>query len=149
MSRQELYSWAAILSNLLFLLVYVAVVFGIPTLFDPVRDDLIQSLIFLVFINTVIQAIIGHISRNTRAVEKDERDELIESKGFRTGYNVFFVAITILIGHLFTMHMIDSFADPRYVETLQHMPLHYLFFALIAGSSAKSITQLYHYRKEA
>jgi len=146
MSRQEVYAWAAILSNVAFLLVYLAFVFGIPSALAAYEGDLTTVLLWIVFIDLVFQSVITMQQRKVMRVEKDERDRLIESRGYKAGYHVFMVAMVLLIGHLFVQGEMASFADPVYLARMQSLPLHFLVVMLVAGTSAKSIVQIRAYR---
>jgi hypothetical protein len=146
MSRQEVYAWASLLSNLAFLLVYLAFVVGIPAFLSSYQENLTTILLWIIFVDLVFQAVISLQQSSSVRVEKDERDERIEAKGFRIGYYVFMVAIVILIGHLFMQGMIESFADPVYLERVKMLPLHFLVAMLVAGTSAKSVVQIRMYR---
>ena len=147
MSRQEVYSWAAILSNLALFLVYIAVVFGIPSILEPYSGNVIQFLVLLVIVDLVFQAVISIQGKRIPMVDRDERDDLIESKGFKVGYYVFFISVVVLIGHLFVVSVFEPFADAEYLKIMKQLPLHYLVFTMIAGSTAKSVVQLVHYRR--
>ncbi len=146
MSRQEVYAWASLLSNVAFLLVYLILVFGIPSMMAPWEGDLIQALSVIILIDVAFQAVISMQKRRTLGVDKDERDVAIEAEGFTVGYYVFLVAIVILIGHLFTQNVIGEFADPVYLERMKTLPLHFLVIVLVAGTSAKSVVQIRRYR---
>ena len=63
------------------------------------------------------------------------------------GYYIFLVSIVTLIGHLFVVSVLEPFADANYLQIMKQLPMHYLVFTMIAGSSAKSIVQLVHYRR--
>lgn len=146
MSRQEVYAWAALLSNVAFLLVYLAFVFGIPSSLGTYDGDLTTVLLWIVFVDLVFQTVITLQQRKALRVEKDERDLVIEAKGYKVGYHVFMVAMMVLIGHLFVQGQIASFADPVYLERMQSLPLHFLIVMLFAGTSAKSVVQIRAYR---
>lgn len=146
MSRQEVYAWASLLSNLAFALIYIVLVFGIPSIMAPWEGDLIQALALVIFVDLVFQTIITLQQRRDLKIEKDERDKAIEAEGFRVGYYVFLVAVAILIGHLYSQTLIESFADPAYLARMKSLPLHFLVIVLIAGTSAKPIVQIRRYR---
>jgi len=146
MSRQEVYSWASLLSNLAFLLVYLALFFGIPSILEPWTENLTQALILVIFVDLVFQSVISIQKRRASGVEKDERDQAIEAEGFKIGYWVFLVSVVILIGHLFTQSLLHSVASAEYLERMRMIPLHFLVIVLIAGTSAKSILQIVRYR---
>ena len=149
MSRQEVYSWASILSSVVVVLVYIGLVFGIPSLFEPVKDGLIDALVILIVVDIVFQIVISVQESGGGRISKDERDQIIESKGFKVGYYVFSIALVALIGHLFVLKLMGSFADPEYLDLMDSLTLHYLVFAFITGTTSKSITQVVLYRKEA
>ena len=146
MSRQEVYAWASLLSNLAFLLLYLAFVFGIPAALESYQDNLTTILLWIIFVDLVFQAVISLQQGSSKRISKDERDERIEARGFKVGYHVFMVAIVILIGHLFMQGVIESYADPVYLERIKTLPLHFLVAVLVAGTSAKSIVQISMYR---
>ena len=147
MSRQEVYSWASLLSNLAFLLAYIVIVFGIPSILEPYSGNVIQVLVVLVIVDLVFQAVISIQGKRIPTVDRDERDDQIEAKGFKMGYYTFLVSIVTLIGHLFVVSVLEPFADANYLQIMKQLPMHYLVFTMIAGSSAKSIVQLVHYRR--
>ena len=147
MSRQEVYSWAAILSNLALFLVYIAVVFGIPSILEPYSGNVVKVIVILVIVDLVFQFVISIQGKRIPMVDRDERDDQIEGRGFKMGYYVFLVSIIVLIGHLFVVSIFEPYADAQYLEIMKQLPLHYLVFTMIAGSTAKSIVQLVHYRR--
>jgi len=149
MSRQEVYSWASLLSTLAFAVFYVAFAFGIPSVFEPFQENLIQALVILIFVDVVFQVVIELQRYKGGRIEKDERDEKIEARGFKMAYYVFFVAVVVLVGHLFTLEVVESFASEEYLELMKSITLHYLVFVLILGSGAKTLTQLVYYRRGA
>lgn len=149
MSRQEVYSWAALLSNIALIAFYCVFMFGFPGLFEPIQEHLFTAIGVIILIDFVFQIVIELQRKRSLRLEKDERDNAIEAEGFRVGYHVFLVAIIVMIGHLFTMSILDSFADPVFMARMANLPLHYMVLALVLGSSSKSITQLIHYRRGA
>jgi len=149
MSRQEVYAWASVWSSLAVTLFYVLTMFGIPGVFEPIKDNIIEVVIVLVFVDLVAQTIITLQQSKSLRIEKDERDLQIEAQGFRVGYYFFVGAIALLMGHVFTMHAIESFADPEFLASMRFVVMHYLVFALVAGTTAKPIVQIIHYRRGA
>ncbi|MDG1755484.1 MAG: hypothetical protein P8H65_10955 [Rhodothermales bacterium] len=149
MSRQEVYAWSSTLSSIVFALVYLLFVFGIPSLFEPIRENFIQAVVILVIVDVVFQTIISIQSSQGGRVDRDERDVRIAAIGFKIGYYVFMVAVLILIGHLFVYGFINSLADPVYVGRMDAMIVHYLVAVFFVGTTAKSVAQVVLYRKDA
>lgn len=148
MSRPHVYAWVSLWSSLSFLAFYLLVTFGIPRFLEPWSGHVIQLVVVLFLVDLVAQAVLSIRVRSNR-VERDERDDRIEALGFKVGYRVFVVAITILMGHVFILRFMESWADPAYLATVRSAELHYLVLTFITGTTAKSVTQLFQYRKEA
>ncbi len=98
------------------------------------------TIIILIIVQIILQAIIAIASRNRL---KDERDRLIRLRGYRAGYFTITSLMVFLTGMLW-MNSAMGQMNPS------HMALHFLsvFFAvLILAELVKTIAQLIAYRR--
>jgi hypothetical protein len=98
------------------------------------------TILVLIVVQIILQAIIAIASRNRL---KDERDRLIRLRGYRAGYFTVTSLMVFLMGMLW-VHNAMGQVNPS------HMALHFLsvFFAvLILAELVKTIAQLIAYRR--
>ena len=149
MSRQEVYAWAGILSSISFLLLYLVLAFGIPSVLEPIEGGLIRVITIIIVVDLVVQTVISAQQSRSGRIDKDERDMQIEAKGYKNAYRIFVVAIIILIGQLFITDFMRPFADGSYLGAMDALTIHYLVVVFFLGTSAKAVTQVVLYRRAA
>lgn len=150
MSKSEILSWSSLASSASIAIFYFLIVFGWPEAFPDISDNL-QGLAFKLFwIAFAIEFIVGiDSSLKKKRVTKDERDYMIEGKGYKIGYTILVVAVIFTILQYFISGFLvtgsDSFAYVSLFETNNFF--HFLFLSLFVANAAKRGTMIYHYRK--
>lgn len=146
MTRQELYAWSSIGITLSVFIFYVLIAFGWPEGIPDYSSQTTRIFFNVFWIAFVIEFILG-ITEKKGQVTKDERDQMIESKGFRNAYHFLSLCIAVLIIQVLLSYV---FAD----ITLWHakiaepsFTLHALFVLLLLSSMVRRGTQLYYYRR--
>lgn len=141
MSRSELTAWVSLASTTALLIIYSIFMFGLE-LPGGVKDLFWKLVLVVVVVEVVLD-----MSRNRgNRPDRDERDELIEARSYRLAYRGVMIAILILIGHLFSMSLLEGAMEQDYVDIMRPWMLHYLVFVAGTASMIKSATQvlLYH-----
>lgn len=80
-------------------------------------------------------------------VDKDERDLLIESKGFRNAYYFVMVSMVVLVVHLLVSDLLSEASGEQLFLSLPYMAFHVLVFTIFITSIIKSATQLFYYNR--
>ena len=148
MSKQELYAWASLASTLAILGLYVVMVWGLPEGMESYAAGMIDVFIKVIVIAFVVELVLG-LSKHTKAgrIDKDERDILIEGRGFRNAYYFVMAAISTMAVHLFISNLIgEEITQNVYIAT-PSMMLHALLVIFLLTSLTKTLTQLYYYRQ--
>lgn len=148
MSKQELYAWVSLASTLAILGLYLMMVWGLPEGMESYAAGMIDIFIKVIVIAFVVELVLG-LSKHTKAgrIDKDERDILIEGKGFRNAYYFVMVAISTMAAHLFISNLFgEEIAKSVYLAT-PSMMLHALLVIFLVTSLIKTLTQLYYYRQ--
>lgn len=147
MARQELYAWTSLASTLAILGLFLVLVWGLPEAAADYADGMVDVFIKVIAAAFVVELVLG-LSKHTKAgmVDKDERDILIESRGFRNAYYFVMAALCLLAGHLFIGNLFgEAFAHAVYLATPALM-LQALLAIFLLTSLIKALTQLYYYR---
>lgn len=148
MSKQELYAWTALASTLAILGLYLVMVWGLPEGVDGYADGMIDIFIKVIVIAFIVELILG-LSKHTKAgrIDKDERDFLIEGKGFRNAYYFVMAAISTLAAHLFISNLFGEEIAEKVYMVVPSTTFHALLIIFLVTSMTKSVTQLYYYRR--
>lgn len=142
MSRSELTAWVSLASTTAVLVVYSIFMFSLAL------PDGFQDVFWKFVLVVVVVEIVLDLSRNRGGrPDRDERDERIEAQSYRYAYRGVMVAVMILIGHLFSMNVMQSVLDPVYVEGTIRWAMHYLVFVAGTASMVKSATQVVQYHR--
>ncbi len=147
MSKQELYAWTSAGMTVSILVFYFLIAFGWP---DGIPDYSSQAV--KIFFNVFWIAFIGEIildaTEKKKGVEKDERDTMIDARGFRNAYNFMSVVIAVLLVQVLLSKVFGHF--DRLFETMNTTTfmLHVLFIVLMLSSLVRRTTQLYYYRRD-
>lgn len=142
MSKQEIYAWTSLLSSIAILGFYGLTMFGLPTEWASIEDQLSSTLIKIFLFAFIIEIGIG-ILKNSNEVEKDERDEKIAGKGFKNGYYFLSIAVSFV---LFQVIIENFFAYAPFLYGTLSL-IHLLVITLVLSSVVNRITQIYYYRK--
>lgn len=147
MSKQEMYAWSSLGFTLAIFGYYLVSAFGWPSGLENYADH-ITGLIWKVIGITVLVEIILDILSSTKfgSVEKDERDILIESKGFRNAYYFLIVSVITLIVNVLISDFLSEATGERFILTLPYMMFHVLVFMVFIANIIKSSTQLFYYK---
>jgi hypothetical protein len=139
LSYQERSLYGALFVELaVFIPYFVLIHTGHPSL------NLIAGAVFLIIVAQIIlQTIIAIASRNRMT---DERDRLIELRGYRAGY---FAIVTLMLFGIGTLwlYAVSNAAPP---DHMKYMALHFVsvfFGMLMLAEIIKTLTQLVSYRR--
>lgn len=148
MSKQEMYAWSSLGLTLAVFSFYLLSVFGWPAGLENYAEY-ITGIIWKVIVAAFAIEFILDFLKSTKfgGVDKDERDLLIESKGFRNAYYFVMAAIVTLIGHLFINDFLSEASGEQFFLTAPFMTLHVLVFIIFIAGIIKSATQLFYYQK--
>lgn len=147
MTKQEIYAWCSFGFTLAIFGYYLVAVFGLPAGLENYTDR-ITSLIWKVIGITVLIEFSLSLLNSTKfgGVQKDERDVLIESKGFRNAYYFLIVSVISLLGHVLISDFLSEAAGERVMLAQPYMTFHVLVFIVFIANIIKSSTQLICYR---
>lgn len=148
MSKQEIYAWSSLGFTLAIFVYYLLSAFG----WSPGLEnyaDYITGLIWKVIAAAFAIEFILDLLKSTRfgGVHKDERDMLIESKGFRNAYYFVMAALISLIVNLFISDFLSEASDEKVFIAVPFVTFHSLVFILFIASIIKSSTQLFYYQR--
>lgn len=149
LSTREQNILATLTLDLLVTLYYFSELAGMETgLTEP--SEQMGQLILKVIILSILASILlfGWIRwRSGEEEPRDERDYQIEAKANSIAYGVLFGAVALLIGHLI-INAIDWHASVMpFLSFTPMLCAHALLVILLLSSTAKSVTQLYLYRR--
>lgn len=149
MTNQERYSWISLVATLAILGLYIVLAFDLPEPIeahaDTITDFFINALAVALLVRiglTVYRAISG------RGVEKDERDEHIELKGYRSAYFFVISVIVTLAGHLLISDFVSDVAGQRVFLSAPFVTLHVLVITFLVAGIFEAATKLFYYRKD-
>jgi hypothetical protein len=148
MARQELYAWTSLASTLALLGLFLVLAWGLPEPAEGYAAGMIGVFVKVIAAAFVVELVLG-LSKHTKAgmVDKDERDILIEGRGFRNAYYFVMAALCLLAGHLFVGNLFgEAIARAVYLAT-PALILQALLIIFLVTSLIKALTQLYYYRR--
>ena len=137
LSYQERSLYGALVANLAVFIPYFVLIHKAP---HPSLNLIAGAITLLILAQIVLQSIIAIATRNRMT---DERDRLIELRGYRAAY-ITVVGVMMLGMAALWLHSTFGHLNPA------HMALHFLsvFFAtLMLAEIVKTITQLAAYRR--
>ena len=103
---------------------------------------IVQTIVALIVLQIILQSIIAISSRNRLT---DERDRVVEARGYRAGYFALVTGVLVTLTLLWG-HAVFGFANPG--GDAVHL-VNVLFGALVLAELVKIITQLVSYRMDA
>ena len=101
----------------------------------------------LIWIAFVIEIILD-ATKNKTGAEKDERDLMIDARGFKNGYNFLSSFIAILIFQVLVSNIFNGVNSWFTTMAKPSFLLHALFVLLMLSSLIRRGTQLFFYRKD-
>jgi hypothetical protein len=134
LTYQEKSLYATLAANLIVYLPYFAFAIRHTSL-----KRIVGTIVTLIVVQIVLQTIIAIFSRSRLT---DERDRLIEARGYRAGYFALVAGVLVALALLWT-HAILGFVNPN------HAAIHFinvLFAVLVLAELVKTATQLISYR---
>ena len=147
MSKQEVYAWISLVTTLALLILYTVMAFGVPENLETYADALQGLLLKVVGLALLIRLVLSIFRHTTFGrVDKDERDRLIQLKGYR---NAYFVAIVAIVTVAWNELVGDFFSEMANLETIFSTPyiaVHSLVITLFIASAVEYVTQLFYYR---
>lgn len=148
MTKKEIYTWSSLTSSVVLLAFYLIAVFGWPDSLEGYSDYVTGIFWKVLGIAVAIEIVLDLMKEfNVGGVQKDERDKLIEAKGYRNAYYFLMVALITLIGNIFLSDLISEAGGEHVFLSIPFMTLHLLVITLFVAHIAKSATQLYFYNK--
>ena len=147
MSYQE----KSILGSLAAMVVVYGYYFG-ATLRDAGRrefgDGRLGRLILAVIALIVIQ-VVYHIALalESRTEPKDERDKLIEAKGYRTAYFFLTTGISLLAAAIIVINTVALHSREALGTVTPFASVNLILLAMVLAEAAKFLTQLFYYRR--
>ncbi|MFT4605465.1 MAG: hypothetical protein ACI9W4_002204 [Rhodothermales bacterium] len=145
-SRTELYAWTALASSGALAAYYLIAVIGFPGSDVPMSEGL-KGPLLTVFGWAVLFEVLLEVlqSLESTRVVKDERDLLIEGRGFRNAY-VFMVAVVVsLLAHVAIWKVVAGTS----VTMSGLVMFHVLVMAILVASVVNAATKLFYYMRGA
>lgn len=148
MSKKEIYAWSSLATSLALLGYYLVAVFGWPQTVEPYSDH-ITSIFWQVFVIAFVVELVLELLRhfNVGEVQEDERDAMLESKGYRNAYYVLMVTLVALIANSLVSDVIEQASGEAFFLSSPFMTFHLLVALLFAAHITKYGTQIYYYQK--
>ncbi|NNE71628.1 MAG: hypothetical protein HKN29_14865 [Rhodothermales bacterium] len=143
-SRSELYAWVALASSGAIALYYLIAVIGFPGPDSPMVDGLRGPLLTVFGWALLFEILLGIAqSLESTKVEKDERDRLIEGKGFRNAYFFVIAIVVSLLGHVVFWKVLAGGS----VTGSGLVMFHTLVMTLLLASVVNAATKLFYYMR--
>lgn len=148
MSRREMYAWSSLGMSLALLGYYLVAVFGWPAGLEE-HVAYITRIFWRVLGIGIAAQLLLELSKHTSwgKVDKDERDVMIESKGYRNAYYFVMAAIAAVAVNVLLYDLIGGAGWMRGFPTIPYMTFHTLVIILFVTDITKSGTQLFYYLK--
>ena len=147
MSKQELYAWSSFGMTISILVFYVLIFFGWPEGIPDYSSKAVK-IFFNVFWIAFILEIILDASEKKNQVNKDERDTMIDARGFRNAYNFLSGLIAVLLVQVLVSNVFDGVNNWFTIVAKPSFVLHAMFVLLLLSSLVRRGTQLYYYRRD-
>ena len=149
MSRREIYAWCSLGLTSAILGYYLISVFGLPAGLENYGEYITGLIWRVIGVAFVVEFVLDLLnSTKLGGVDKDERDILIESKGFRNAYYFLMAALIALVANVLISDFLTKASGENQFLALPFMKFHVLVFILFLASIIKSITQLVYYNTD-
>lgn len=148
MSRREMYAWSSLGMSLALLGYYLIAVFGWPSGLEE-HSDYISRIFWRVLGIGFVTQLLLDLTKHTSwgRIDKDERDTMIESKGYRNAYYFVMVAVAAIAVNVLLSDIIRQAGGNHVIFDTPYMTFHALVIVLFITEITKSSTQLYYYLK--
>lgn len=148
MSKKEIYAWSSLVSSLVLLGFYLIAVFGWPESLENYGDYITGIFWKVLGIAIVVEVALDLMKEfKVGEVHQDERDILIESKGYRNAYYFLMIAVISLVINLLLSDLASKASGENLFLAIPFMTFHVLVIILFTANITKSATQLYYYLK--
>lgn len=143
-----MYAWSSLGFTLAVFSFYLISVFGWPPGLEN-HSEYIINLLWKVIGITFLAEFVLDLLKSTKfgGVHKDERDILIESKGFRNAYYFLIIALIILVVNILISDVLSTASGEAVLMSEVFMIFHVLVFILFIANIIKSATQVVFYQK--
>lgn len=145
MTQQEIYAWASLGSSLAVTGFYLITVFGWPEGLPDYTAEL-TGLFVKVFIFAFLVEFVLGILESINGPERDERDVLIASKGYRNAYLFLSAVIAVILVQLLLDDFFSGGRESLSLLSESRNTFHALFITVLAGSVVNRATQIFYYR---
>lgn len=148
MSRREMYAWSSLGMSIVLLGYYLVAVFGWPSGLEEHSEYITRIFWRVLGIGFVTQLLL-ELSKHSNwgKIDKDERDIMIESKGYRNAYYFVMVAIASIAVNVLLSDFIRQAGGTHVLFDAPYMTFHALVIVLFITDITKSSTQLFYYLK--
>lgn len=147
MSKKEILAWTSLGTAAAILGYYVIALFGLPDA-AAAHEDALRSLFFRVIVISVLVEVALEIIPHTKLgmIEKDERDAIIEGKGYRNAYLFLIVAVVVVLVNIFVSDAVGLHSAEMLLLGPPFAAVHALLIVLFVSSIVHSTTRIYYYR---
>lgn len=145
MTRQEILSWSSLGFSIAVLTFYAMYVLGWSGAESELASDLTSILFHVFWISLAVELGIGLTERKTK-VQKDERDEKVESRGHRNAYYLLMGSIVFVLVQIFLSNILGEPESAYLMLGSPEMVFNALFVLLFLSSIVKRATMIYYYR---
>jgi hypothetical protein len=143
-SNRELNIWAELILDILISIYFFPKI--IPLVMEgQLYSEALVGIIAITIIIAVVYSIFvfGAINTLTKEEKKDERDYMYELKSYKISNMIFQISIYLLI----SLIVFNPINEVRLTEFTAPMIAMLLLIITLLSSTGKSLTQLFHYRK--
>ena len=143
-SNRELNIWAELILDILISIYFFPKI--IPLVMEgQLYSEALVGIIAITIIIAVVYSIFvfGAINALTKEEKKDERDYMYELKSYKISNMIFQISIYLLI----SLIVFNPINEVRLTEFTAPMIAMLLLIITLLSSTGKSLTQLFHYRK--
>lgn len=149
MSKQEIHAWISVATTLAILGLYVVLAIGLPESFEEQASALESVFWKIIGLALLIRICLSVLrSTNGSAVEKDERDKLIELKGYRTAYIFVMAVLVTLAFHLVASDFLSTEVGEPIWLSAPYRAVHAIIVTFLVAGILEDGTRLFFYRKD-
>ena len=149
MSKQEIYTWISAATTFALVGLYVVLVIGLPESFEghaAALESIFWKIIGLALLIRICLAVLRRAGETQ--IEKDERDDLIQLKGYRSAYVFVMSVLVTLVFHLVVSDYVSEVAGERLWLSAPYQAVHVLILTFLVAGILEDVTRLFYYRKD-